>query len=187
MLRIFHTHPARTSLLQDFAFYEVCCRDIQYLTHFTDWGKSVASDAEGAGRAVGHILSRPKLHAIIQHALPFTFACCISKSASIRNVQPDCLSLCCSTNESSPDEHADGHEYEPDVTDADELVHDGEYGQFCKSSHDAERHATSQSRSDAGDGQSELHGHGWDAWLLIAAAVRFAVTLKGGRNSVDNK
>ena len=23
MLRIFHTHPARTSLLQDFAFYEV--------------------------------------------------------------------------------------------------------------------------------------------------------------------
>ena len=24
MLRIFHTHPARTSLLQDFAFYEVC-------------------------------------------------------------------------------------------------------------------------------------------------------------------
>jgi len=27
MMRIFHTHPARTSLLQDFAFYEVC---IQY-------------------------------------------------------------------------------------------------------------------------------------------------------------
>jgi hypothetical protein len=26
MLRIFHTHPARTSLLQDFAFYEVCQR-----------------------------------------------------------------------------------------------------------------------------------------------------------------
>ena len=24
MLRIFHSHPARTSLLQDFAFYEVC-------------------------------------------------------------------------------------------------------------------------------------------------------------------
>jgi len=24
MIRIFHTHPARTSLLQDFAFYEVC-------------------------------------------------------------------------------------------------------------------------------------------------------------------
>ena len=27
MLRIFFTHPARTSLLQDFAFYEVC---VQY-------------------------------------------------------------------------------------------------------------------------------------------------------------
>jgi hypothetical protein len=26
MLRIFHTHPARTSLLQDFAFYEVVSR-----------------------------------------------------------------------------------------------------------------------------------------------------------------
>jgi hypothetical protein len=27
MLRIFHTHPARTSLLQDFAFYEVRVRN----------------------------------------------------------------------------------------------------------------------------------------------------------------
>jgi len=24
MLRIFHTHPSRTTLLQDFAYYEVC-------------------------------------------------------------------------------------------------------------------------------------------------------------------
>jgi hypothetical protein len=30
MLRIFHTHPARTSLLQDFAFYEVLSRNAIY-------------------------------------------------------------------------------------------------------------------------------------------------------------
>jgi YT521-B-like domain len=32
MLRIFHTHPARTSLLQDFAFYEVVSRNAIYLS-----------------------------------------------------------------------------------------------------------------------------------------------------------
>ena len=35
MLRIFHTHPARTSLLQDFAFYEVrrvAMEDYRFLT-----------------------------------------------------------------------------------------------------------------------------------------------------------
>ena len=31
MLRIFHTHPARTSLLQDFAFYEVYSYSITFL------------------------------------------------------------------------------------------------------------------------------------------------------------
>jgi hypothetical protein len=34
MLRIFHTHPARTSLLQDFAFYEVMhCNIIRVLSN----------------------------------------------------------------------------------------------------------------------------------------------------------
>jgi hypothetical protein len=34
MLRIFHTHPARTSLLQDFAFYEVlCCNATRLLSN----------------------------------------------------------------------------------------------------------------------------------------------------------
>ena len=34
MLRIFHTHPARTSLLQDFAFYEVSLGLIKHFFRF---------------------------------------------------------------------------------------------------------------------------------------------------------
>ena len=39
MLRIFHTHPARTSLLQDFAFYEVCavCNTRRVLSNVTNF------------------------------------------------------------------------------------------------------------------------------------------------------
>ena len=38
MLRIFHTHPARTSLLQDFAFYEVAsCNTSRVLSDVTNF------------------------------------------------------------------------------------------------------------------------------------------------------
>lgn len=49
MLRIFHTHPARTSLLQDFAFYEVRNGDLVFGLVFISLAAS--SDAEDAGKS----------------------------------------------------------------------------------------------------------------------------------------
>lgn len=45
MLRIFHTHPARTSLLQDFAFYEVVSYNtIRSLSNATNLSAPVPSE-----------------------------------------------------------------------------------------------------------------------------------------------
>jgi YT521-B-like domain len=50
MLRIFHTHPARTSLLQDFAFYEVVsCNTSRVLSDVTNFlSASVPSEDANA-------------------------------------------------------------------------------------------------------------------------------------------
>lgn len=49
MLRIFHTHPARTSLLQDFAFYEVRNGNLAFRLVFMS--PTASSDAEDAGES----------------------------------------------------------------------------------------------------------------------------------------
>ncbi len=49
MLRIFHTHPARTSLLQDFAFYEVGCNMIEDLLQSQLFPASNSSKNASAG------------------------------------------------------------------------------------------------------------------------------------------
>lgn len=52
MLRIFHTHPARTSLLQDFAFYEVSAHFFPASINLIEKNvSSAASDAEGSNTA----------------------------------------------------------------------------------------------------------------------------------------
>jgi hypothetical protein len=50
MLRIFHTHPARTSLLQDFAFYEVvsskkiaCCLFLKFFSPAPIYAKDASA------------------------------------------------------------------------------------------------------------------------------------------------
>lgn len=48
MLRIFHTHPARTSLLQDFAFYEVRSLHFHQILSFTLLASLAPSGTEGA-------------------------------------------------------------------------------------------------------------------------------------------
>jgi hypothetical protein len=52
MLRIFHTHPARTSLLQDFAFYEVRVRNFTFNLAFIP--RVASSDAENAGASTSN-------------------------------------------------------------------------------------------------------------------------------------
>jgi hypothetical protein len=56
MLRIFSTHPARTSLLQDFAFYEVFDLYCHYHSSSLIHSFTVASDAENTGPARCRIL-----------------------------------------------------------------------------------------------------------------------------------
>jgi hypothetical protein len=60
MLRIFHTHPARTSLLQDFAFYEVRVRnfafDLAFISHVA------SSDAKNAGASTATAARRKSFH-----------------------------------------------------------------------------------------------------------------------------
>lgn len=51
MLRIFHTHPARTSLLQDFAFYEVRERKVVFAFDLVFSLRVASSDAEDAAAA----------------------------------------------------------------------------------------------------------------------------------------
>jgi len=51
-MRIFHTHPARTSLLQDFAFYELQARQ-----------KAQGTGPPGSPQPPPSALSSPQLHA----------------------------------------------------------------------------------------------------------------------------
>ena len=63
MLRIFHTHPARTSLLQDFAFYEVVsCNTTRSPSNLTEFlaapvPSENASPANGNGNQPGSPIS----------------------------------------------------------------------------------------------------------------------------------
>jgi hypothetical protein len=60
MLRIFHTHPARTSLLKDFAFYEVRVRNFAFDLAFIS--RVASSDAKSAGASTAAAARRKSFH-----------------------------------------------------------------------------------------------------------------------------
>jgi hypothetical protein len=80
MLRIFHTHPARTSLLQDFAFYEVCTQPIDFLTSMLTC-PIAASHAKDAG-TTGQRLAFPFPLSGPIDAFTSAPACCCFATAS---------------------------------------------------------------------------------------------------------
>ncbi len=62
MLRIFHTHPAKTSLLQDFAFYEVCLYDNLLARNNFYYIVTIFAENTGAGRYTFLTLANQLVH-----------------------------------------------------------------------------------------------------------------------------
>lgn len=160
MLRIFHTHPARTSLLQDFAFYEVSERILSYRhdIHLA----TVASNSKGpnsgsfSGRRVAGTSASGYSGAGHPDAgyLPYFY-----RSTPLRHVKPDRSRICRSADGDTADEHGHGHEhghgYQPDAANADEHGY-----ALCEPSCYPECHAKSESRPIA-RWRTELHEPPW--------------------------
>jgi len=62
MLRIFHTHPAKTSLLQDFAFYEVRLHDNLHARNNFCYIATIFAENTGAGRYTLFTLANQLVH-----------------------------------------------------------------------------------------------------------------------------
>jgi hypothetical protein len=153
MLRIFHTHPARTSLLQDFSYYEV--------RHMTPRPRSVThvrfiavaigpQDADGLASAP----AGTSAHAISAAGPPAADVADDAAAAPLCNDEPGCARVRRTATAAAASSAADvarHGRHEPDD------APNGADGRTRHAVRHAEHHARSQ--SGPGPGESAVHGH----------------------------
>lgn len=164
MLRIFHTHPARTSLLQDFAFYEVqqyiVTLKVICLIFFTDASASKDTEQPDSRKCLfpfsyadGYAISRYSISRNFSDQFIWSTPICNDQSHSAR-IRGTAHGYAWTEHEHEP---WNGHE--PHAANADE------YGHCIRQpSRHAECDAASQPRAHAR--WTKFHGYGRHARFL---------------------